>query len=79
MTFYIIITIIGINIVYAIVVDTFIDLRDEVFIDKFVPLCDVVTHLQWWKIERDNKQICFICQKFSCEFEKSKGRYIVYT
>ena len=30
MTFYIIITIVGINIIYAIVIDTFIELREEV-------------------------------------------------
>ena len=35
-TFYIIITIVGINIIYAIVIDTFIELRDEVrtYVDK---------------------------------------------
>ena len=33
-TFYVFITIIGINILYAIVVDTFIELREEVCIDK---------------------------------------------
>lgn len=56
-TFYIIISIVGINIIYAIVVDTFIELREEI-----------------WQINRDNKQICFICQIFSSKFEKkAKG------
>ena len=26
--------------------------------------------IQWWQIERDRRQICFICQKFSSEFEE---------
>ena len=26
--------------------------------------------IQWWQIERDRKQICFICQRFSSTFEK---------
>ena len=78
-TFYVFITIIGINILYAIVVDTFIELREEVCIDKnlfhYIAIAVLYVSLQWWIIERDNKQICFICQKFSSEFEEKAKVY----
>ena len=94
-TFYIIISIVGINIIYAIVVDTFIELREEVcsqihmYVENYfvwqvcinMYLCTYFfmvcfTYLQIWQINRDNKQICFICQTFSSKFEKKAKVHI---
>ena len=64
-------SLIGLNIVFGIIVDTFAELRDE-RVTKLNSNLVVLTcnNFIQWRIEEDMKGCCFICNNANYEFER---------
>ena len=73
-TFFIIVTTIGLNIVFGIIVDSFSELRDERVRTRMgksvVDIYLIIFSLVQCNIEEDQKAKCFICDLESHEFDR---------